>query len=100
MENFAVMIKRPVLRNRMQFHKADVECACCGRPIKNRNNCNIVIHLGDNDKGEQVFKPLNPDLFDRDPVEWGFFVGPRCAKLLPKTHKVTMKKLLKNADKW
>ena len=102
MEDFAIMIDRPNLdRYARSFYNADVECACCGRPIRDRITCNVVVHRGRNEKGEDVFAPIPAHELPNDPVEWGAFVGPVCAKMLPKTHKVTFRKLLKNhSDTW
>jgi len=53
------------------------------------------------DKGETIFVPIPEAELPNDPVEWGTFIGPHCGKLLPKTHRVTYKKLLKNhSDTW
>lgn len=99
---FAIKIKRPNLnRYARSFHNYDVECACCGRPIKNRVACAVVVHEGMNAEGEDVFLPIPEHELPNDPVEWGNFVGPHCQRLLPKTHKVSYKKLLKNhSDTW
>ena len=102
MEDFAIMIERPNLkRDGWRFLNADIECGCCGRPIKNRITTNVVVHRGKNEKGEDVFAPIPAHELPNDPVEWGTFVGPVCAKMLPKTHRVTFRKLLKNhAHTW
>ena len=101
-EDFVIKINRPNLnRYARGFYNCDVECGCCGRPIKNRVTCSVVVHRGKNENGEDVFAPIPAHELHNDPVEWGTFVGPVCAKMLPKTHKVTYRKLFKNyADGW
>jgi hypothetical protein len=47
-------------------------------------------------KGWTASSPFPKEELANDPVEWGSFVGARCAKLLPKEYKVSYKKLLKN----
>jgi len=103
MENaFTIKIEtKPWNQNSIAFWNADCECALCGRPIKNRWACKVVIARGLNAAGEHVFLPIkgNADL-DADPVEWGVFIGAHCAKKLPRTHKIGMKAACKNWEKW
>ena len=92
---------KPWNRHSFAFHNCDVECALCGRPIKNRMTCKVVIHSGKNEAGEHVFLPIKgAPVGEADPVEWGCFIGAHCAKKLPKTHKVSMKAAVKNWEKW
>ena len=99
---FAIAITtKPWNRHSFAFHNCDVECALCGRPIKNRMTCKVVIHTGQNEAGEHVFLPIKgAPVGKADPVEWGSFIGSHCAKKLPKTHKVGMKAACKNWEKW
>ena len=99
---FTIKIKRPNLnRYAASFYNYDVECACCGRPLKNRAAGFVAVHRGQNAEGEDVFLPVPEHELPNDPVEWGSFIGPHCQRLLPKTHKVSYKKLLKNhSDTW
>jgi hypothetical protein len=79
----------------------DVECACCGRPIKDRWKCKVVIWKGVNADGEHVFLPIKGNAnLDRDPVEYGSFVGAHCAKKLPRAYKMGMKVACKNWEQW
>ena len=96
-EIFKVKIERPNLdRYSMAFYNCDVECRCCGRPIRNRATTYVVVNCGVDEEGLDCFKPIPQEELANDPVEWGSFVGARCAKLLPKEYKVSYKKLLKN----
>ena len=88
-------------RNRPAYWNYDVECACCGRPIKNRWACKVVILKEVNEAGEHVFLPIKGNAnLDRDPVEYGNFVGAHCAKKLPRAYKIGMKAACKNWEKW
>ena len=104
MNNEAFRIKietKPWNRNGMAFHNYDVECACCGRPIKDRWKCKVVIWKGVNADGEHVFLPIKGNAnLDRDPVEYGNFVGAHCAKKLPRAYKMGMKVACKNWEQW
>ena len=87
--------------NSPAFWSCDVECAVCGRPIKNRWTCKVVIHKGKNENGEQVFLPIKGNAnLDRDPAEYGSFVGSHCAKKLPRPYKIGMKAACKNSENW
>ena len=93
---FKVKIERPNLdRYSMAFYNCDVECRCCGRPIRKRETTYVVVGRGVDENGFSMFLPIPQEELPNDPVEWGSFVGSHCAKLLPKTHKVTYRKLLK-----
>lgn len=100
--SFRIHIERKELNPYSRsFYDADVECRACGRPIKNRDTCSVVVHRGRDASGLDVFLPIPQEELPNDPVEWGSFVGPHCAKKLPKTHKVTYKRLFKNhSDTW
>ena len=88
-------------RNGMAYWNYDVECACCGRPIKDRWKCKVVIWKGVNADGEHVFLPIKGNAnLDRDPVEYGNFVGAHCAKKLPRAYKMGMKVACKNWEQW
>ena len=96
-EIFKVKIEVPRLdRSSPAFYECDVECWCCGRPIRNRATTDVVVAAGVDGAGLDCFKPIPQEELANDPVEWGSFVGARCAKLLPKEYKVSYKKLLKN----
>ncbi len=83
------------------MHNCDVQCALCERPIANRVTTHVAKAVGKNEQGETIFVPVPENELPNDPVEWGTFIGPHCGKLLPKTHRVTYKKLLKNhSDTW
>ena len=94
---FTLNIEKPVLDqySKRQMY-ADVYCRCCGRGIPNREYCQVVIQKGTTADGALIFLPINWDeVKGRDSVEWGGFVGSHCAKQLPKTHKVSQKKVAK-----
>ena len=79
----------------------DVECACCGRPIKDRWKCKVVVLKEVNEAGEHVFLPIKGNAnLDVDPVEYGSFVGAHCAKKLPRAYKIGMKAACKNWENW
>ena len=95
---FKIKIERPNLnRYSMSFYNCDVECGVCGRPIRDRSTCSVVVRSrpGEDEEGRSLFLPIPQEELPNDPVEWGTFVGSHCSKLLPKTHKITYKKLLK-----
>jgi len=94
---FNLKIEKPTLNeySKRQLN-ADVFCRCCGRGIPNRDTATIVISRGINELGETRFLPIPwNEVKGKDPVEWGSFVGSHCAKKLPKTHKVSMKKVIR-----
>lgn len=95
---FAIKIDRPIFPEH-RYYNCDVECAVCGRPLKDRWKASVVIWRGENEAGEQEFLPLkgNAD-FRSDPVEWGAWVGSHCAKKLPKGYKIGMKAACKNVE--
>ena len=73
---------------------ADVFCSCCGRGLPNRNTAlvaNIAKH--EDEDGNVVFAPIPADWKGRDSVEWGSFIGSVCAKRLPKTHKISQRRV-------
>ncbi len=83
------------------MYNCDVQCGLCERPIRDRVTAHVTKSVGMNEQGETIFVPIPEKELPNDPVEWGTFIGPRCAKHLPKTHKITYKKLLKNhSDTW
>jgi hypothetical protein len=95
---FAIKIDRVKLP-RHRYYNCDVECAICGRPLKDRWKAKVVIWRGKNEAGEDVFLPLKENAdFSRDPVEWGNWVGNHCAKLLPREYKMGMKTACKNVE--
>ena len=76
---------------------ADVFCECCGRGLPNRDTAYVVITDGKNRYGQTIFLPIPwNEVKGRDSVEWGSFIGSHCAKKLPKTHRVTQRRV-KNA---
>jgi hypothetical protein len=44
--------------------------------------------------GNVTFKPIPVGVLGRDSVEWGSFIGSHCAKQLPKTHKISQRRVL------
>jgi len=76
---------------------ADVFCECCGRGIANRKNTFAVDTTFNKEDNTYSFKAIDwNDVKGRDPVEWGGFIGSHCAKQLPKTHKISMKRIMKH----
>ena len=82
----------------------DCECVLCGRPMNFHKGYAVVVvsapwarydaatdsHVTTG--GPVVLAPIESiDLTD-PASEWGCCVGPRCAKLIPKGYKVTMRK--------
>ena len=98
---FNLKIEKPTLDpySKRQYN-ADVECACCGRGIPNRETCQVVIVDGINENGETLFANIQ-DFWPigRDSVEWGSFVGSHCAKRIPKAYKISQKKVRKAWEK-
>ena len=83
------------------YRHYDIECGCCQRPIRDRSTATVVVQRGSDEEGFALFHPIPEHELPNDPVEWGTFIGSHCAKKLPKTHKVTWKKLWKNhSDTW
>ena len=83
------------------YRDYDMECGCCQRPIRNRETATVVVRRSCDEPGFAEFLPIPEHELPNDPVEWGTFIGSHCAKALPKTHKVTYRKLLKNhSDTW
>ena len=95
---FTIKIVRPRIAE-SRYYDCDIECAACGRPLKDRWRATVVVYRGLNEKGESIFLPLegNAD-FRSDPVEWANWVGSHCAKKIPKTHKISMKAACKNVE--
>ena len=94
---FTLKIEKPKLDpySKRQYG-ADVYCGCCGRGIPNRDTCQVVITAGMTEAGETIFLPIPWDkVKGTDSVEWGGFVGSHCAKRLPKTHKISQKRVVK-----
>ena len=90
-------IKKPNLDpySRRQWY-ADVFCACCGRGISKRDNTVAVINSYNREDDTWTFEPVDWNkVKGKDPVEWGRFVGSHCAKKLPATHKISMKRIMK-----
>ena len=101
-DEFAIKVDRVKIHwASKSMYNCDVQCGLCERPIRNRVTAHVTKSVGLNEQGETVFVPIPEEELPNDPVEWGTFIGPRCAKHLPKTHKVTYKKLLKNhSETW
>ena len=96
-DQFAIKVDRVKIHwASKSMHNCDVQCGLCERPIKSRVTTHVTKRVGVNEQGETIFAPIPEDELPNDPVEWGTFIGPRCAKLIPKTHRITFKKLLKN----
>jgi hypothetical protein len=101
----ALNITRPTLDpySKRQYN-ADVFCVCCGRGIPNRYTAQVVIvtNLGINNSRSQLaggvhaleFSPIPQSVMGRDSVEWGNFIGSHCAKQLPKTHKISQRRVI------
>ena len=101
-DQFAIKVDRVKIHwASKSMYNCDVQCGLCERPIRNRVTAHVTKSVGLNEQGETIFVPIPEEELPNDPVEWGTFIGPRCAKHLPKTHKVTYKKLLKNhSETW
>ncbi len=101
-DQFAIKVDRVKIHwASKSMYNCDVQCGLCERPIRNRVTAHVTKSVGMNEQGETIFVPIPEEELPNDPVEWGTFIGPRCAKHLPKTHKVTYKKLLKNhSETW
>jgi len=80
---------------------ADVYCGCCGRGIPDRWTCHVVrVGPKKTAEGETIMHHIPADWRERDPVEWGTFIGSHCQKRIPKTHKLSMKRAMKFYDTW
>ena len=101
-DQFAIKVDRVKIHwASKSMYNCDVQCGLCERPIRDRVTAHVTKSMGVNEQGETIFVPIPEGELPNDPVEWGTFIGPRCAKHLPKTHRVTYKKLLKNhSDTW
>ncbi len=101
-DQFAIKVDRVKIHwASKSMYNCDVQCGLCERPIRDRVTAHVTKSVGMNEQGETIFVPIPEEELPNDPVEWGTFIGPRCAKHLPKTHKVTYKKLLKNhSETW
>ena len=101
-DQFAIKVDRVKIHwASKSMYNCDVQCGLCERPIRDRITAHVTKSVGMNEQGETIFVPIPEEELPNDPVEWGTFIGPRCAKHLPKTHKITYKKLLKNhSETW
>lgn len=98
---FKIAIETPKLNeNSPRQRNADVYCQCCGRGIANRDKAHVAFVVGKDESGLTQIKAPPADWKERDPVEWGSFVGPRCQKLIPSEYKVSMRKAIRYADSW
>jgi hypothetical protein len=94
MTSITLTIEEPNLNpySKRQYN-ADVYCKCCGRGIANRNTATVAI-VKQHDDLSFTFEPITDKVLGRDSVEWGTFIGSHCAKKLPKTHKITQKRVM------
>jgi hypothetical protein len=93
--NITLNITIPKLNpySKRQWH-ADVFCDCCGRGIADRASAQVAITTPADADGNVTFKPIPVGVLGRDSVEWGSFIGSHCAKQLPKTHKISQRRVL------
>ena len=94
MQAITINITPPKLNpySRRQYN-ADVFCKCCGRGIANRENAHVAIASEPDEDGNVTFQPIPDHVLGTDSVEWGDFIGSHCQKLLPKTHKISQKRV-------
>ena len=80
--------------NSARQRNADTCCTCCGRGIANREAAQVVICSPRDETGNVTFQEIPVGVLGRDSAEWGRFIGSHCAKQLPKTHKISQRRVL------
>ena len=99
-DQFAIKVDRVKIHwASKSMYNCDVQCGLCERPIRNRVTAHVTKSVGMNDQGETIFVPIPEEELPNDPVEWGTFVGSRCAKKIPESHKVKYRYLWKHHSK-
>lgn len=85
----------------------DNECSCCGRPLNWHARSNFYVKVARGsvstyqsfpynicEGGELTLEPV-ADFIGEEPAEWAGVVGSRCAKLIPRHYKVSVKTAVK-----
>ena len=76
-----------------RYYSYEAECAVCKCPLKDFHTGYATVTKPErNEEGRYIFVEVPKEKLGNDPAEWATAVGPTCGKLLPKTHRVTMKK--------
>ena len=79
--------------NKYKYRNYESMCVVCKRPLKSfYTGYATVTKAEKNEEGRYIFVEVPKEKLGNDPAEWASSVGPHCGKLLPKTHRVTMKK--------
>ena len=94
MSELIINIPKPRLNpHSPRQYNADVYCTVCGRGIANRESAHVVICGPRDEDGDVAFQTIPPAVLGTDSVEWGSFIGSHCAKRLPRTHKISQKRV-------